>query len=265
MGHKVCPTGLRLGITEEWRSRWYAHKKEYGPLLIEDQQIRRFVKANYSFAGIPKIEIERTRDSVKVVLHTARPGIIIGRKGAEVDKLKGELEALVGHPVDIGIKEVNQPELNSTLVAESVAEQLEKRASFRRTMKKAAETSMSTGAKGVKIQVSGRLGGAEMSRTEKCIMGSIPLQTLRADVDYGFAEADTTYGRIGVKVWIYKGEVMPEREKEAAAASAPAPAAAPAQTVAPGTKETVDHGVNAEKGQVPEGSTGPAPGHGQQG
>jgi len=246
MGHKVCPIGFRLGITEDWRSRWFAGKKQFGPLLVEDQRIRKFVKANYSFAGIPKIEIERTRDALKVMLHTARPGIIIGRKGAEVDKLKAELEALVGHPVDITIKEVNQPELNSTLVAESIAEQLEKRASFRRTMKKAAEVSMSMGAKGIKIVLAGRLGGAEMSRTEKCLIGSIPLQTLRADVDYGFAEAGTTYGRIGVKVWIYKGEIV-EKPK-------------PIEV-----KETVDHGVDAQKSQVPQDPAGPAAGPSQQG
>jgi small subunit ribosomal protein S3 len=244
MGHKVRPTGLRIGIIEDWRSRWYAKKKEYGPLLVEDQRLRKFIKANYSFAGIPKIEIERTRDALKVTLHTARPGIIIGRKGAEVDKLKGEMEALVGHPVDISIKEVNQPELNAQLVAESVAEQLEKRASFRRTMKKAADLTMSVGAEGVKIQLAGRLGGAELARTEKCIVGSIPLQTLRGDVDYGGAEAHTTYGLIGVKVWIYKGEVKPI-EKE--------------------IKETVAHGVDAEKGQVPEGPAGPPAGPSQQG
>ena len=246
MGHKVCPIGFRMGITETWRSRWFAQKKEFGPLLVEDQRIRRFVKANYSFAGIPKIEIERTRDALKVVLHCARPGIIIGRKGAEVDKLKTEMEALVGHPVDIAIKEVNQPELNSTLVAESVAEQLAKRASFRRTMKKAAEVSMSAGAKGVKIVLAGRLGGSEIARTEKCIIGSLPLQTLRADVDYGFAEAATNYGRIGVKVWIYKGEVIePPKPIE--------------------VKETVDHGVDAEKSQVPQNPAGPPAGQSQPG
>lgn len=249
MGHKVCPTGLRLGITQEWRSRWYANKKQFGPLLVEDQRIRKFIKANYSFAGIPKIEIERTRDSLKVILYTARPGIIIGRKGAEVDKMKSELETLVGHPVDLVIKEVKQPELNAQLVAESVAEQLEKRASFRRAMKKAAEITMSMGAQGIKIQIAGRLGGAEMSRTEKCIMGSIPLQTLRGDVDYGFAEADTTYGRIGVKVWIYKGEVLPEEKP----------------TIPTETKETVEHATNAQTGQVSEGPAGPPPGSSQQG
>ena len=254
MGHKGCPIGLRIGIIEDWRSRWYAGKKQFGPLLVEDQRIRKFVKVNYSFAGIPKIEIERTRDALKVILHTARPGIIIGPKGAEVDKLKGKLEELVGHPVEITIKEVSQPELNSTLVAESVAEQLEKRASFRRTMKKAAEQSMSMGALGVKVVLAGRLGGAEMSRTEKCLIGSVPLGTLRANVDYGFAEAGTTYGRIGVKVWIYRGMVMPAAKKEEA------------EVVAPEVqKETVDHGVDAQAGQVPEGSKGPASRPGEQG
>jgi len=246
MGHKVCPIGFRLGITQDWRSRWYAGKKQFGPLLVEDQRIRKFVKANYSFAGIPKIEIERTRDALKVMLHCARPGIIIGRKGAEVDKLKTELETLVGHPVEITIKEVTQPELNATLVAESVAEQLEKRASFRRTMKKAAEVTMSMGAKGVKLVLAGRLGGSEIARTEKCLVGSIPLQTLRADVDYGFAEASTTYGCLGVKVWIYKGDIL-EKPK-------------PIEV-----KETVDHGVDAQKSQVPQDPAGPAAGPSQQG
>ncbi|MCF6158123.1 MAG: 30S ribosomal protein S3 [wastewater metagenome] len=212
MGQKVCPIGIRLGITQGWRSLWYADKRSFGSLLVEDQKIRKIIKENYSFAGIPAIDIERTRQDARVTLHTARPGLIIGRKGAEVDRLKDELQKLINRNVVIKIKEILKPELYAQLVAENIAEQLVKRAAFRRTMKKAMESSLSVGAKGVKIQVSGRLGGAEIARTEKMASGSIPLHTLRADVDYGFAEAKTTYGVIGVKVWIYKGLVIPDKE-----------------------------------------------------
>ncbi|HOX38669.1 MAG TPA: 30S ribosomal protein S3 [Candidatus Brocadiia bacterium] len=205
MGQKVRPTGLRLGITENWRSRWIAPKKEFGPLLVEDQKLRRYIKRHYYYTGLSKIEIERTREQVKVILHVAKPGLIIGRRGAEVDKLRGELEALIGRKVDIGIVEIQKPELEAQLVAEGVAEQLERRASFRRTMKRAAEMTMQCGAKGVKLIISGRLGGAEIARSEALSMGSIPLHTLRADVDYGLAEAHTNYGNIGVKCWIFKG------------------------------------------------------------
>jgi len=214
MGHKVCPIGIRLGITQGWRSIWYADKKIFGSLLVEDQQIRKIIKKNYSFAGISLIEIERTRQDAKVTLHTARPGLIIGRKGAEVDKLKDEIQKLIGREVVIKIKEITKPELQAQLVAESIAEQLEKRAAFRRTMKKAMDASIDAGAKGVKIRVAGRLGGAEIARAEKMTTGSIPLHTLRADIDYGFAEAKTTYGVIGVKVWIYKGLVSSNKEKK---------------------------------------------------
>ncbi len=212
MGQKVCPIGLRLGITQGWKSLWYADKKSFGDLLVEDQKIRRIIKKSYSFAGIPHIEIERTRQDAKITLHTARPGLIIGRKGAEVDKLKDEIQRLINRDVIIKIKEITRPELYAQLVAENIAEQLVKRAAFRRTMKKAMDTSLDGGAKGVKIQVAGRLGGAEIARTEKMTYGSVPLHTLRADVDYGFAEAKTTYGVIGVKVWIYKGLVSSEKE-----------------------------------------------------
>jgi len=206
MGQKVCPIGLRLGITQGWKSLWYADKKSFGTLLVEDQKMRKVIKKNYGFAGISFIEIERTRQDAKVTLHTARPGLIIGRKGAEVDKLKDEIQKLIGREVVIKIKEITKPELQAQLVAESIAEQLEKRAAFRRTMKKAMDASIDAGAKGVKIRVAGRLGGAEIARAEKMTTGSIPLHTLRADIDYGFAEAKTTYGVIGVKVWIFKGE-----------------------------------------------------------
>ena len=212
MGQKVCPIGLRLGITQEWKSLWYADKKDFGTLLVEDQKIRKIIKKSYGFAGIPSITIERTRQDAKVTLYTARPGLIIGRKGAEVDKLKEELQKFTGREVVIKIKEITKPELYAQLVAENIAEQLEKRAAFRNTMKKAMDASRDAGALGVKMQVAGRLGGAEIARTEKMAFGSVPLHTLRADVDYGFAEAKTTYGVIGVKVWIYKGLIISAKE-----------------------------------------------------
>ena len=208
MGQKVRPTGLRLGITEDWRSRWIAPKKEFGKLLVEDQKIRRYVKRGYYYTGISRIIIERTREQVRVILHVAKPGLIIGRRGSEVDKLKSELEELINRKVDIGIVEVRRPEMEAQLVAEAVAEQLERRASFRRTIRRAAEATMQAGAQGVKVNVAGRLGGTEIARSESVLEGSIPLHTLRADVDYGFAEARTTYGNIGVKCWIYKGRKL---------------------------------------------------------
>ena len=209
MGQKIRPTGLRLGITEDWRSRWYADKKNFGRLLVEDHKIRRFILGQYQFAGIPKVEIERTGEEVRLLLHCARPGIIIGRKGQEVERLRDVLEQLVGRRVNIDIKEVPKPELSAQLVSQSVAEQLEKRSSFRRTIKRSADMTMEAGALGVKIQVSGRLGGTEMSRSECTLQGSIPLHTLDANIDYGFTEAKTNYGHIGVKCWIYK-----QREEE---------------------------------------------------
>ena len=208
MGQKVCPIGFRLGITQNWRSRWYADKKEFGKLLVEDQKIRKFIKKNYRFTGIPKVEIERTRDEgAKIIIYSARPGLIIGRKGSEIEKLKSGIEKIVEKGVDIKIQEVDRPELEAQLVAESIAEQLQKRAAYRRTIKKSVESTMGLGAKGIKVQVSGRLGGAEIARTEGATKGSIPLHTIRANIDYGFAESMTTYGTIGVKVWIYKGLV----------------------------------------------------------
>ncbi|MBC8554890.1 MAG: 30S ribosomal protein S3, partial [Candidatus Brocadiales bacterium] len=205
---KVCPIGFRLGITQNWRSRWYADKKDFGKLLVEDQKIRKYIKKNYRFTGIPKVEIERTRDEgAKVIIYSARPGLIIGRKGSEIEKLKSGIEKIVEKGVDIKIQEVDRPELEAQLVAESIAEQLQKRAAYRRTIKKSVESTMGLGAKGVKVQVAGRLGGAEIARTEGATKGSIPLHTLRANIDYGFAESMTTYGTIGVKVWVYKGLV----------------------------------------------------------
>jgi small subunit ribosomal protein S3 len=205
MGQKVNPIGFRTGIMLDWKSRWYASKKEFAELLLEDRKIRKYVTTKYKFAGIPKVEIERTRDEVKVVLHAARPGVIIGRKGQQVEQLQDELQQLVGRRINIKIEEISRPELQAHLVAEDIAEQLSKRASFRRTMKRAMETTMEAGAKGIKIELAGRLGGAEMARREKQISGSIPLSTLRAKIDYGFVEAMTAQGHIGVKVWINQG------------------------------------------------------------
>jgi small subunit ribosomal protein S3 len=205
MGQKVNPIGFRTGVMMGWKSRWYASKKEFSELLVEDQKIRRYVHKKYRAAGIPKVEIERTRDEVKVVLFTARPGVIIGRKGQEVELLQDELQRLVGRRINIKIEEVSRPEIQAQLVAEDIADQLSKRASFRRTMKRALEQAMEGGAKGIKVQLAGRLGGAEMARREKQIAGSIPLSTLRAKIDYGFTEAMTAQGHIGVQVWINQG------------------------------------------------------------
>ena len=208
MGQKIHPTGFRIGIMEDWRSRWYASKHEFSDLLVEDFKIRKHIKEKYSYAGIPKIEIERTRDAVIVLLSTARPGVIIGRKGAEVERLQGELQDKFGRRIEIKIVEIARPELEAQLISEDIAEQLQKRSSFRRTMKRALEQTMDGGARGVKIQLSGRLGGSEMSRCESANLGSIPLSTLRARVDYGFSEAKTNQGRIGVKVWVNQGDYL---------------------------------------------------------
>lgn len=207
MGQKVHPVSFRIGIVEDWRSRWYARKREFGALVVADKRIRDFIKKNYAFAGMARIEIERTREEVRVMLHCARPGVIIGRKGVEVERLRARLEEIAAGKVDVRIVEIHRPELNGQLVAEAIAEQLAKRASFRRTVRKAAETTMDAGALGVRIRLAGRLGGAEMSRRELIRIGSVPLHTLRAKIDYGFAEARTAYGHIGVKVWINHGLV----------------------------------------------------------
>lgn len=214
MGQKVNPLGFRIGITEPWRSRWYATKKDFRRLLIEDQKIRRYIKKEFYQAAIPRIDIERTREAVTVIIYTGRPGVLIGRKGARVDQLRTGLEQMTGTRVDVRTKEVEKPETSAQLVAESVADQLEKRASFRRAIKKTAQLAMQSGAHGVKINVGGRLGGAEMARRERVSFGSVPLSTLRADVEFGFAEARTTYGVIGCKVWVYHG-MRPLREKKA--------------------------------------------------
>ena len=216
MGQKVNPIGFRTGIMEDWKSRWYASKHDFSELLVEDQKIRRYIKDKYRFAGIPVIEIERTRDEVKVTLHTARPGIIIGRKGQEVERLQTDLQELTGRRINIKIQEIARPEINGQLVAEDISEQLQKRASFRRTMKRALEQTMDAGAQGIKIQLSGRLGGSEMAREEKALLGRVPLQTLRAKISYGFAEAKTAQGHIGVKVWINQGEYQDEESGDGA-------------------------------------------------
>jgi small subunit ribosomal protein S3 len=208
MGQKIRPTGFRVGVYEDWRSRWYASKHEFKDLLLEDFKIRKFIKAKYSYAGIPKVEIERTRDAVKVILFTARPGVIIGRKGAEVERITEELQTLTGRRIEIKIEEITRPEIDAQLISEDIAEQLKKRSSFRRTMKRALDQTMDGGARGVKIQLSGRLGGSEMSRTEKANLGSVPLSTLRAKVDYGFTEAKTAQGHIGIKVWVNQGDYL---------------------------------------------------------
>ncbi len=223
MGQKVNPVGFRTGIMIGWKSRWYASKKEFGELLVEDHKIRHFCKEKFRYAGVPKIEIERTRDEVKVLLFAARPGIIIGRKGQEVERLQADLQELIGRRVNIKIEEVSRPEIQAQLVAEDIAEQLAKRASFRRTMKRAMEQTMEAGAKGIKIQLAGRLAGSEMARREKQMVGSIPLSTLRAKIDYGFTEAMTAQGHIGVQVWVNQG-----------------------------TYEDDIHGADAQEGQAPK-------------
>jgi small subunit ribosomal protein S3 len=219
VGQKVNPHGFRLGITTDFKSRWYADKL-YKDYVAEDVAIRRMLQRGMERAGISKVEIERTRDRVRVDIHTARPGIVIGRRGAEADRIRGDLEKLTSKQIQLNILEVKNPEIDAQLVAQGVAEQLSSRVSFRRAMRKAMQTAMKGGAKGIRVQCAGRLGGAEMSRSEFYREGRVPLHTLRADIDYGFYEARTTFGRIGVKVWIYRGEAAQTRaEREAAAAA----------------------------------------------
>lgn len=215
MGQKINPTGLRIGVIKDWESRWYAKKGEFGDNLVEDNKIRNFLLELLAPAGVPKIEIERDPKRIRINIHCAKPGIVIGRGGAEIDKLKETVKKMIDGDKDvyINITEIKQPDLNAQLVAEGIAAQLEKRVSFRRALKQSIGRTMKSGAKGIKTQVSGRVGGAEIARVEQYHEGTIPLQTIRADIDYGFAEAKTTYGRIGVKVWIYKGEVLHESRK----------------------------------------------------
>ena len=212
MGQKVHPTGVRVGIIKDWNSKWYADSKNFADYLVEDQKIRKFLKKKLYLAGISKIEIERTPKFVKVNVYTAKPGLVIGKGGNYAETLKNELVKMINKDVNLNIVEVKNIDTDAQLVAENIANQLERRISFRRAMKQCMQKSMKAGALGIKTAVSGRLGGADMARTEFYKEGTIPLQTLRADIDYGFAEADTTYGKIGVKVWIYKGEVLPTKK-----------------------------------------------------
>lgn len=211
MGHKVNPLSFRLGYIRTWRSRWFAKKKGFADNLHEDIVIRKYVKANFSAAGISNIEIERASNRAKVIIYTSRPGIVIGRKGADIDRLRDELQEKTKKEIYIDIKEVKNPAIEAQLIAENIAFQLEKRVAFRRAMKKAVQQSMAGGALGIKVKCSGRLGGAEMSRSEGYKEGKVPLQTIRADIDYGFAEALTTYGLIGVKAWVYKGDILEKK------------------------------------------------------
>ena len=213
MGQKVNPHGLRVGVIKNWDSRWYARDEKVGDLIVEDYKIREYLKNTLYKAGIPCIEIERDSKKVRIFIHCKSPGIVIGRGGTEIEKLRLSVEKMIGKPVALNIIEIKNPDANAQLVAENIAEQLEKRISFRRAMKQSMGRAMRMGAKGIKIVVSGRLGGAEIARSEQYHEGTIPLQTLRADIDYGFAEAKTTYGRIGVKVWIYKGEILRTGER----------------------------------------------------
>ena len=215
MGQKVNPHGLRVGIIKNWDSRWFAKDEVFGDTLVSDYNIRKYLKKELQDAGIPKIEIERDSRRVRVFIHCAKPGMVIGKGGVEIEKYKAQLEKMVGMPVSLNVVEVRQPDLDAQLVAENIASQLEKRISFRRAMKMAIRNTMRLGAKGIKITCGGRLGGAEIARSEHYHEGTIPLQTLRADIDYGFWEANTTYGKIGVKVWIYKGEVLNEVNRPA--------------------------------------------------
>ena len=222
MGQKVNPHGLRVGVIKDWDSRWYASDEKVGDLIVEDQKIRKYLKKTLYGAGVPKIEIERSADTVTIYLHCARPGVVIGKGGEQIEQYRLAVEKLIGKKVKLNIVEVKNPDMNAQLVAENIAQQLEKRISFRRAMKKAMQQATRLGAKGIKVSCGGRLGGAEIARSESYHEGTIPLQTIRADIDYGFAEAATTYGRIGVKVWIYKGEVLNTTLRAAAPEPAPA-------------------------------------------
>ena len=210
MGQKVNPHGLRVGVINDWDSKWYA-EADFSDCLVEDYNIRKFLKKKLYSSGISKIEIERASDKLKVVIFTAKPGVVIGKAGSEIDRLKADIQKLTTKKLNLEIKEIKRPDVNAQLVAENIAQQLENRVSFRRAMKSTMARTMKAGAKGIKTSVSGRVGGADMARTEYYSEGTIPLQTLRADIDYGFAEADTTYGKVGVKAWIYHGEILPQK------------------------------------------------------
>ena len=214
MGQKVNPHGLRVGVIKDWDSRWYADDKDFADYLVEDYKIREYLKKKLFSAGVSKIEIERASDRVKVIIYTAKPGVVIGKGGTEIEVTKQELAKLTDKKLSVDIKEIKRPDKDAQLVAENIASQLENRVSFRRAMKSCMGRTMKAGARGIKAAVGGRLGGADIARTETYSEGTIPLQTLRADIDYGFAEADTTYGKLGVKVWIYKGEVLPTKSNK---------------------------------------------------
>ena len=220
MGQKTNPIGLRIAVNKDWRSKWYAGKKDFGKLLSEDREIRTLLKKKLESASVPKIVIERAATRCRISIHTARPGVVIGRKGAEIDKIKEELSKMTGKEIYVDILEIKTPELDAQLVAENIALQLERRVSFRRAMKKALQTAKDFGAEGIKIRCAGRLGGAELARVEQYHWGRVPLHTLRADIDYGFAEASTVYGKLGVKCWICKGETKPEKAQAQAAVPA---------------------------------------------
>ncbi|MFB5192207.1 30S ribosomal protein S3 [Alicyclobacillus fastidiosus] len=215
MGQKVNPVGLRIGIIRDWEAKWFANKKDYQDLLHEDLKIRNYVARRLKDASVASVDIERAANRINVTVHTAKPGMVIGKGGSEVDALRNNLNNLTGKRVHISISEIKTPDLSAKLVGENIAQQLERRVSFRRALKQAIQRSMRAGAKGVRVQVSGRLGGAEIARTEGYSEGTVPLHTLRADIDYALSEAHTTYGRIGVKVWVYRGEILPQRTKAA--------------------------------------------------
>jgi small subunit ribosomal protein S3 len=228
MGHKIHPTGIRLGIVKDWTSKWYADSKHFSDLLNTDMQVRAFLRKKLAQASVSRIQIDRPANNAHITIHTARPGVVIGKKGEDIDKLRKEVSDLMGVPVHLSIEEIRKPELDAQLVAESITQQLEKRIMFRRAMKRAVQNSMRLGAGGIKVNIAGRLNGAEIARSEWYREGRVPLHTLRADIDYGFAEARTTYGVLGVKVWIFKGEIFPGQvveEVPAKPARAPKPAA----------------------------------------
>lgn len=251
MGHKVPPLGNRLGITETWRSRWFSKRQNFGLLLNEDERIRRHIRESLTNAAIARIEIERTASRVRVIIHSARPGIIIGRRGADIDRLRDELHTIAQREVAIDIKEVRNPAIEANLVSENIAFQLERQVSFRRAMKRAVQLAMNSGALGVKVRCAGRLGGAEMSRVESYRDGKIPLGTFRADIDFGFGEAKTTYGRIGVKCWVYRGESLPASRREAAPLGAAGVTPLPGTPPVPPPKEQTLGGTR-EKVSGPE-------------
>ncbi|MBI2846457.1 MAG: 30S ribosomal protein S3 [Chloroflexi bacterium] len=247
MGHKVHPLGFRLGVIKDWQAKWFAMKEvNYRDFLLQDLKLRNFIHSNYAEAGISRVDIERGANEIVATIHTAKPGVVIGRGGQRVDELRGMLESITGKKVRLNIQEIRQPELDAYLVAKNIAEQMEKRVSYRRAMKQAVTRTMQAGAKGIKMLCSGRLAGAEIARREKEMQGRVPLGTLRADIDYGFAEARTTLGRIGVKVWVYRGDIMPEaRVPEVEVTTTAAPIA---------TRKVTEEDVTAQASEVSQSS-----------